>query len=240
MQMTLPASPVHPKSMLPIFQQMTNSFVGVAVEKCEQQGYKISCKAGCGACCRQMVPIAEIEARRLAELIAALPEPRQSEIRRRFQEAAQKLEEAGLLGPLLDVDKYSDDELKARASTYFRLGIPCPFLEEESCSIHPDRPLACREYLVTSSPEFCKDPRVDDVRGVIIPVFVSNAVMSLSEPRFTKSVPFVPMTLLLDWVESHPDRMESAPGPEIFKKVIENLSGKPLPGTSAAAAAKSD
>ncbi|HEY5241787.1 MAG TPA: YkgJ family cysteine cluster protein [Polyangiaceae bacterium] len=30
--------------------------------------------------------------------------------------------------------------------------VSCPFLEEESCSIHPDRPPICREYLVTSSP----------------------------------------------------------------------------------------
>ena len=35
---------------------------------------------------------------------------------------------------------------------YFQLGIPCPFLEEESCSIYHDRPITCREYLVTSPP----------------------------------------------------------------------------------------
>jgi hypothetical protein len=33
---------------------------------------------------------------------------------------------------------------------YFLQGVACPFLEAESCGIHPDRPLACREYLVTS------------------------------------------------------------------------------------------
>jgi Fe-S-cluster containining protein len=37
--------------------------------------------------------------------------------------------------------------------------MPCPFLEDESCSIHPDRPLVCREYLVTSPAELCAGPR---------------------------------------------------------------------------------
>jgi hypothetical protein len=33
--------------------------------------------------------------------------------------------------------------------------VACPFLEDEACSIHADRPLSCREYLVTSPPELC-------------------------------------------------------------------------------------
>lgn len=38
---------------------------------------------------------------------------------------------------------------------YFALGIPCPFLVDDSCGIHPARPLACREYVVASDPTHC-------------------------------------------------------------------------------------
>ena len=60
--MTVPAKPVKPMRMLPIFQAMASSFVDTSIEEIEAQGKKISCKAGCGACCRQAVPLAEIEA----------------------------------------------------------------------------------------------------------------------------------------------------------------------------------
>ena len=55
------------------------------------------------------------------------------------------------------------DDIGPLITAYFRLGIACPFLESESCSIHRDRPLVCREYLVSSPSEHCADP----VRGTI-------------------------------------------------------------------------
>lgn len=38
---------------------------------------------------------------------------------------------------------------------YFGLDLPCPLLADGVCSIRDDRPLACREYLVTSDPAHC-------------------------------------------------------------------------------------
>src|SRR5262245_66584542 len=102
MELTVPSTPIHPKRMLPILQQMTNSFVDLAVQEENEQGRSISCKAGCGACCRQLVPISEIEARNLSDLVAAMPEPRQTEIRARFHRAIRKLEEIEMLEPVLD------------------------------------------------------------------------------------------------------------------------------------------
>src|SRR5262245_19712497 len=84
MEPNVPSTPIHPKRMLPILQQMTNSFVDIAVQEENGEGRSISCKAGCGACCRQLVPISGIEARNLSDLVTSMPEPRQSEIRGRF------------------------------------------------------------------------------------------------------------------------------------------------------------
>ena len=58
----------------------------------------------------------------------------------------------------------------------------CPFLEEESCSIHPDRPLVCREYLVTSPAELCAGPTQEGVTPVAVPK-VSPAARGLEESR---------------------------------------------------------
>src|SRR5262249_12310432 len=87
MQMTVPAKPVKPHRMLPIFQQMANAFVDMSVEAVEAEGKQISCKAGCGACCRQPVPIAETEIYQIAELVEAMEEPRPSETQKTFAAA---------------------------------------------------------------------------------------------------------------------------------------------------------
>ena len=61
--------PQRPVELLPVLQLLQNEIVAVAEEAVEQQGKRISCKAGCGACCRQLVPISEIEARYLAKVV---------------------------------------------------------------------------------------------------------------------------------------------------------------------------
>jgi len=57
LEMTVPAKPLKPHRMLPIFHQMANAFTDVGVEAVQAGGESISCKVGCGACCRQPVPI---------------------------------------------------------------------------------------------------------------------------------------------------------------------------------------
>jgi Fe-S-cluster containining protein len=226
MRVDVPKIPVHPGWLLPIYQQMTDAFVNQAVSQAEAAGKSVSCRAGCGACCRQLVPISEIEARQLSELVAGLPEPRRTEIHRRFEEARIRLRDANLLDPLQDPDRYTDETLEDLGREYFQLGIPCPFLEEESCSIHPDRPLACREYLVTSPAENCSRPTPATVDQVPMPAKMSSAVIRLSRQRSSRFIPYVPMILALDWVRQHPDELAPRTGPDILKSLIESLFGR--------------
>ena len=51
---------------------------------------------------------------------------------------------------------------------YWALKIACPFLENESCSIYKDRPIACREYLVVTDPKHCAEARPENVKGAMI------------------------------------------------------------------------
>ena len=41
------------------------------------------------------------------------------------------------------------------AKRYFDAGVACPLLVDGRCSVRSVRPLACREYLVTSDPRHC-------------------------------------------------------------------------------------
>src|SRR3954470_14939527 len=112
------------------------------------RGQTISCAKGCGACCRQVVPLSPADVLLLDEAMEGMTPERRGEIEAAFHGIEEALREADLFdAPLLD-----------RGEDYFSLRLPCPFLSEEACSIHAHRPLVCREHLVSSPAEFCGNP----------------------------------------------------------------------------------
>lgn len=218
--MTVPARPVKPHRMLPVIHQMTNSFVGIGVEAAESEGRQISCKAGCGACCRQPVPIGEIEVYQIKELVASMPEPRRSEIEERFRNAVSHFRNNGWFDRISELalrvaaqnGSASPKELNELVMEYFREGIPCPFLEDESCSIHNDRPVACREYLVTSPAENCTSPTGETIEKVEPPIKVSIAVKKVGSTGRFAGAGIIPLIRALELAESGPERFEEKTG----------------------------
>ena len=104
------------------------------------------------------MPIAESEAVRLAELVADMPEGRREQIRARFDAGLRKLSDYGLHDRARGFSALDRTERMRLGGEYLRLRVACPFLEDENCSIYTDRPLRCREFLVTSPPENCANP----------------------------------------------------------------------------------
>jgi Fe-S-cluster containining protein len=190
----------------------------------------ISCKKGCGACCRQLVPISPVEARHIARLVEHLPKPRQDEIRRRFAEARQKLQAAGLWQRLDERQSWPETQVSDIGLEYFRQRIACPFLEDESCSIHPERPLACREYLVTSPAENCANPTPQSIQWLPLAakVWVSAARCEPAPDRDQRYLNWVPLIQSLDYTASHPEPPAERTGPELVRQVLENMTASTL------------
>lgn len=226
MEMTVPAGAVAPRRMLPIFRSVAESLIGLGVSSAEEEGRAVSCRKGCGACCRQLVPLAEMEAHQIREVLENLPEPRRTEVRARFDAAYRKLSATGLLEKLEHPERFSLGEMQEFGMEYFRQGIACPFLEEESCSIHPDRPIACREYLVTSPAEHCAQPTAETVKCVELPGKISIALCRLTQDTSQRFIPWVPLILAPRWTDAHPDEMPPRKGPELLREVFERLTDK--------------
>jgi len=167
-EVTAPSGEVTAAEIVPVLQGVVNAAVAAAEKRSIDAGRAISCRKGCGACCRQLVPISRSEGERLRDLIEAMPAERRAAVERRFADAAGRIERAGLASP----QGRSDREMSLG---YFALGIACPFLEDESCSIHAERPLVCREYLVTSPAELCAGPAQEGVTPVPVPKFSAAA-----------------------------------------------------------------
>jgi Fe-S-cluster containining protein len=223
---TIPTKPVRIGEMLPVFQSLSELVVGATVEAVEAGGCLISCQKGCGACCRQLVPISEVEARRIRDLVEALPEPRRSTVRARFAAAARQLEEAGLLEKLRHPEQWDNDALCPVGLDYFAQRIACPFLEDESCSIHVDRPIACREYLVTSPAVYCQKPSAETIERVKMPTSVWNAVARLDPVApSSRFIRWVPLILAPEWADANPEEAPPRPAPDLLRAVLEQLTG---------------
>ncbi|HEY4360147.1 MAG TPA: YkgJ family cysteine cluster protein [Bryobacteraceae bacterium] len=210
----LPREPLRPVELLPVLLSLSEAVVSIAEARVAESGETISCRAGCGACCRQLVPISEPEALHLSALVAAMPEPRQSEVRERFREARLRA------APVLESPILESMDMAAAAWPYFALGIACPFLENESCGIHQQRPSICREYLVVSAPEHCAKMDAENVRRVTVPAPVSTALMHFSDGRGTEKPRAMPLIHALEFTD---DAQPQIPGPELFQNFLKQL-----------------
>jgi len=229
-KVTVPTGPVRVRQMLPVIQALSDAMVGAVAQDAEQNGHAISCRKGCGACCRQMVPVSGVEARRLAEMIDSFPEPRRTQVLTRFADTLRRLAEAGLLDKLRHPEQWTEEELKTYVQAYFDLGTPCPFLEEEACSIHAERPVSCREFLVTTPAELCAGPTHEAVRSIVMPFKMWWALARFeSQPAESPALPWAPLIMCLEWSEQHPDEAEPRPGPELLAELFSKLTGKQTP-----------
>lgn len=226
----LPAAHTTLTEILPVLHHLEDAIVENAASDSAAAGKPVSCRAGCGACCRQLVPISLFEAEALAEWLETLPETRRAALRERFEGALSQLRQAGVLDGILDAARLHDEgSRKQLGLDYFRAGVPCPFLEDESCSIYPIRPLVCREYLVTSSPAFCKEPTVNDVAQVELPVRLSRTLVSLGKEAGADARGWIPLVLLLSWAEKDhkPGNRVAGTGPEVLKRFLDRMTATP-------------
>lgn len=191
-------------TIVPLLQTLTDKIVAAAVCELEAGGARISCGKGCSACCSQLVPVAEPEARYLLQLFETFSEERRARISRRYADIRSRLNDSKLLEKITDLATGADREARRRVGIdYFELGLPCPFLEEGCCSIHQHRPLSCREFLVVSPPEHCARNDPENVATVSLPRRASVVLYRFGDGRGEASARVVPLSLLFDWAAQH-------------------------------------
>ena len=214
--------------LLPAMQAIDNSAIDHAVRKAEANtGARVTCAKGCSACCRaQPVPVTPPEAHALLLLVEAMPAPRRREVEARFTDRVARLREAGLADAFLHRDPgLSADGARSLARDYFALGLVCPFLEDDACSIHPRRPFVCRQYLVTSDPALCADPFENPVDVVPMPLQAATAMLSAASEAMGAPQHTVPLTLALEHARLHRDALRRRVDAEpVFRDWLQALS----------------
>ena len=168
-------------------------------------GLEISCKKGCGACCRQLVPLSPPEAAMIFEFVESMPESRKNDVKKDFDMALERLRQRGILEKLEQLKNplISNKEYDTITKAYFLEHIPCPFLVNECCGIHEVRPSMCREYLVSSLPENCKYPLNKKVFRLPISIRLSEALARTWSSLSDMPVMLVPLISALKWTQEN-------------------------------------
>lgn len=206
----LPEGRVAPHALLPFLHAVVDAAIDATVAQAAAEGQQVRCSKGCAACCKaQPVPVTPPEAMAIARLVAAQPAARRRVLHERFADRERRLAAAGLRETFLRETPIADPAAaRAAAKAYHRLGLACPFLEDDACSIHPERPLSCRLYLVSSPPERCADPLTQPVAVLRMPLRPASALLRATDPVVGRPQLTVPLALALAYARRHADELE--------------------------------
>lgn len=215
-------------AIVPVTRRLGEEAAELEVQQAVEAGRTISCRKGCAACCRMLVPLSAPEAFALSEYVEQLPLDRRTLLLNHLSDTKDRLKHEGLWERLNDVAEtskpVSDEELDPINQSYYALRIPCPYLENELCSIYEARPAACRELLVTSPAELCQDL----VHNPIVPLRVSmriSSILGLVWGSLTSTPPrLIPLPMALEWAEQHEEEARRTwPGSSLLDQVLDKM-----------------
>jgi Fe-S-cluster containining protein len=216
--------------LVPLAFELTDLLARRSAESERRNGRVVSCRAGCGACCRQMVPLSAPEVFHVGGVLAQLAAERQAVLRQRFESAGAVLERTGLRARI-GAPELSEEEEMSAIRDYFGLGLPCPFLDDESCSIHARRPVACRQYSVTSPAEWCAEPLRHRIVRLPMPRPLAECLAKLAAEVTGLPFRLIPLTLAPVWARTHREIGERTwPASELFRRFMA-LAGVKLTRT---------
>jgi len=203
----VPTAFVPVTAIVPLMRRLGEEAHALEEARSLESGQARSCQKGCAACCRMLVPLSPPEAFTLKEFAQSLPCDQQERIAARLAQAKSVLLAHGLWNQLVELAESSqspeDDMLEPINQAYYALRIPCPFLENDLCSIYHERPAACRELLVTSPAQQCQDMAKNPVAPIPVPVRIGS-VLGLLWGELTSTPPrLIPLPIALDWAEQH-------------------------------------
>lgn len=226
-KVSVDTGPMRLAELVPTACELTNVLVGQAEQREQKAGRQVSCRASCGACCRHMVAISPPEAFYMMDMLDTFEPARRAEVLDRIDVIVNELERQEMIDELMN-PVYVDEAVLPIARKYFLLGMPCPFLVDESCSIHLHRPVVCREYNVTSPAELCVDPLMNDISKVPMPLPLTVPLARLTAELTGTPPRLIPIPLVPRWITQHQSvRERQWPGLELFQKFMRMLEPAP-------------
>jgi len=217
--------PMRLAELAQMVHRVTDELVARCVAREEQAGRRLSCRAGCGKCCNQIVPMSGPEALFLVDHVMARPEAEQDEVIARYEAVAAAVDKGGFTAQLSALaGDLSQVDLAGLAAEYYALEVPCFLLSSGSCRYYEARPTICRLYNVTTPAEWCADRSLGRPRTVPMPGGMSQPLAAAMAQLTGQAEELVPLNRVFDWVRDHPDLYQRRwPGLELFEALVAQL-----------------
>jgi len=222
----VPAGQTNLTQILPIIQSLDDALIRGFSAQLAEAGTPVTCNAGCTHCCHQLVSLNIFEAEALTTWIRSLPEARQQHLADRFHQTLLKISAAGLIDRIVSEDWFVESTTARQlAVDYLYKRIPCPFLENDACTIYPMRPLICREYMVISPPEHCYDPLSLQTENVRMPLYLSRTLHTIAANLEHDTRGWIPLIFLFGWMKAnaHPGECIAGDGPEVLYEFVKRI-----------------
>jgi Fe-S-cluster containining protein len=172
-------------------------------------GIAVPCGKGCAVCCHYLTLLSVPEAFRMMEEIMLMPQEQFNDVKQYCLKIAEQYEKQllkyGAFNVSLNTNIVNEPQLMEIAEWYFKKKLPCPFLHNNLCTIYGQRPVACREYLVSGSVLRCQANDDETARKVRVPILIANALTFLSSELEHREQERVAVPYIFDW---HTQKME--------------------------------
>jgi Fe-S-cluster containining protein len=226
-RVAVPAGPATLQDAAPLARAICDDLVRRVIRGVEDDGGKITCSKGCGACCSSfLVPMTVPEALRLIEDLQALPQRERRRLEPLFLQAEKKLAESDLAGQMASLDPNdpaSTAQQRELAGKWWSENrFPCPLLADNACGLYRSRPIPCREFLALSDPKCC----ATNTETRAARPFSMHQVVSAWAAEFEGTRPtLVLMANLLGWWQHNAERARRTwPGPILIRRLMEMLA----------------
>lgn len=214
--------------IVPLARAISDRLSNAALDILGENGQCISCQKGCSACCNYLVPLSLSEVFQTKKELAAMPADYCRTILQRSVNSTKKILGTGFTK--LQCSSTSNQyEISKLNEWYAELNISCPFLENGSCGIYEQRPLACREHLVIGNPNICKSKPGYEPEVASAPVSVLEALGQLNAELNESIIEAVILPLALTLPEDYfNDSANCWPASAIVRRFIEIIKNMAL------------
>jgi len=217
--------------IVPLARKLADRIVRQTTESLSEQGTPVTCVKGCSACCRYLVPLSVPDVFRITEELLDVSAECGSAILQSSIEAAKAIigsrPEFGGSGECPSDEEGTSDFMEDVNEWYSGLELDCPLLRDRLCTIYDNRPLACREHIVTGSTDLCRSGEDYESQVVPLPVSILDCLAELVAELEGGEVESVMTPLLLPWAHNNSERGQRTwPAPMMVQRFFEMVRHK--------------
>ncbi|HBG26574.1 MAG: hypothetical protein A2Y10_16260 [Planctomycetes bacterium GWF2_41_51] len=195
--------------IVPIARKISSKMANAILQGIKEKGINVPCRKGCCSCCSSLIPMSVPEVFRMREEFMAKSNKTSNRLLRRcIKSAVRILEKTEYSEYLKDFAKLGKRSVGQVNKWYGELKQVCPLLSGGLCMLYEQRPIACREHIVTGSSDSCKQDHLCRPNVVPIKVSVLEALGELASELEGTEVEAIMLPFSQAWVQDNLWRAE--------------------------------